>query len=54
MSINKDMQIVAKSLYEVCKDEKQEWISKKIAKLIKEGKLQDQAVAIAYSMWDQK
>lgn len=33
--------------------DKQEWISKKIAKLVREGKDQEQAAAIAYSMWEQ-
>lgn len=33
---------------------KQEWISAKIAKLVEEGKPQEQAVAIANSMWEEK
>ncbi len=33
---------------------KESWISEKIAKLIREGRPQQQAVAIAYSMWEQK
>lgn len=33
---------------------KQQWISAKIAKLIGEGKNQQQAIAIAYSMWEQE
>lgn len=42
---------------EECKksdDEKQKWISDKIKKLVDEGKSQKQAVAIAYSMWEDK
>ena len=33
---------------------KQSWISNKIGELVKEGRPQKQAVAIAYSMWNQK
>lgn len=33
---------------------KQDWISEKIGILIKEGRPQKQAIAIAYSMWNQK
>lgn len=32
----------------------EKWISDKIAKLIREGKSKEQAVAIAYSMWKEK
>jgi hypothetical protein len=33
--------------------DKQQWISSKIAKLIGEGRSQQQAIAMAYSMWEQ-
>lgn len=33
---------------------KQDWISEKIGKLVREGRPQKQAIAIAYSMWEQK
>ena len=33
---------------------KENWISEKIAKLVKEGKEQEQASAIAYSMWEEE
>ena len=33
---------------------KQSWISDKIGELVKEGRPQKQAIAIAYSMWEQK
>lgn len=33
---------------------KQEWVSAKIAKLVEEGKPQEQAVAIANSMWEEE
>lgn len=52
MSINEDIQAVAKSL--ITKADKQEWISNKIGKLRREGKPEDQAAAIAYSMWEQE
>ncbi len=32
--------------------EKDTWISEKIAKLISEGYSREQAIAIAYSMWE--
>lgn len=35
-------------------DPKQEWISEKIKLLVDEGKPQDQAVAIAHSMWEER
>ncbi|MFW5901278.1 MAG: hypothetical protein ACOCUK_01910 [bacterium] len=34
--------------------EKQQWISEKIKTLREEGYKQDQAVAIAHSMWNQR
>lgn len=36
------------------KQSKQDWISKKIKKLMDEGKPQKQAIAIAYSMYREK
>lgn len=33
---------------------KQDWISEKIGELVREGRPQKQAIAIAYSMWEQK
>ena len=33
---------------------KQDWVSEKIGKLVREGRPQKQAIAIAYSMWEQK
>lgn len=52
MSINEDVKSVAKCF--VKKEDKNEWISNKIKTLMNEGYEQDQAIAIAYSMWEQK
>lgn len=36
------------------KKEKESWVSNKVGKLVSEGKSQEEAVAIAYSMWEEK